>query len=184
MGSALWRLLVTTDVGREQWTRWEVLDTVFPYDQGVRVRVFDRKGVLLVWSSLESNNLLQLLVGRLTRARRLVRFDDSCSCKLRDIVYSAKRIVGGFRNFKVKSEVRGGYLCMGCEELSNAVSVELGCLGGIETLLIEVVWDVVGLSFSRLGKLSERAARAPRKDFNPSGGEGTISKSHLIREGT
>ncbi len=139
---------MTTDVGKEQWTWWEILDTIFPYDTNVHVRIFNRKGDLLVWSRLPSSRLLELLMNRLTRAYKLMCFDDCCPARLRDIVFSARRLVGDFRDISIESEVRGDYLDIDEKELANILMEELNCLGGERKLIVEVVWDVVGLSLS------------------------------------
>ena len=148
MGLIVWRLLVTTDVGKEQWTWWEILDTIFPYDANVYVRIFNRRGVLLVWSQLPGNQLMKLLMNRLTRAYRLVHFDDCCPARLRDIIFTAKRLVGGLRDISIESEVRGDYLGINEKELTDILIRELNCLGGEKKLMVEVVWDIVGLSLS------------------------------------
>lgn len=146
MGLIVWRLLVTTDVGKEQWTRWEILDTIFPYDVNVYVRTFNKRGVLLVWSRLSSSQLMELLMNRLTRAYKLIHFDDCCPARLRDIIFSARRLIGDFKDISIESEVRGDYLGINEKELTGVLMEELNCLGGERKLMVEVVWDVVGLS--------------------------------------
>lgn len=142
----MWRVLVTTDVGKEEWTYWEILDTVFPYDVDVRVRGFGRRGTLLIWSKLSGDQLLSILAKRLTKTYKIICFDDCCPARIRDIMLSARRVVKGARDFSVEVEVRGDYLGISEKELKDILIGGLNCLGGKKRLLVEVVWDVVGLS--------------------------------------
>jgi hypothetical protein len=138
--------MLTTEAGKERWTAWEVIDTIFPYDLNAYVRAFNDRGVVLVWSSLPSHQLIGLLSGRLTRAYKFVAFDDTSPAKLRDIIASAKRILKGSKDVYVVSKIRGDYLGIDEEELSGIIMKELELVGGRRRLVINVVWDVVGLS--------------------------------------
>lgn len=146
MGFCVWRLMLTTDVGKERWTAWEVIDTIFPYDTKAYVRAFNNRGVVLVWSRLLSHQLIELLTGRLTRAHRLVKIDDASPARLRDIITSAKRVLGDLKEVDVDSRVRGDYLEISEEELSKILMNKLELLGGETKLIVEVVWDVAGIS--------------------------------------
>lgn len=151
MGLALWRLMLTTDAGKERWTAWEVIDTIFPYDLKAYVRAFNDRGIVLVWSSLPSHQLIGLLSGRLTRAHKFVAFNDSSPARLRDIITSAKRVLKGLKEVDVVSRVRGDYLKVNEEELSSIIMERLGLVGGKKKLVIDVVWDVAGLSLTGEG---------------------------------
>ena len=142
----MWRALVTTDIGREQWTFWEIMDTLYPYDHNVHVRIYNRRGVLLVWTKLATKDVLRLLANRLTRANKVIGFDDSTPPKLRDIISAIQRLIGNSRDFRIECEVRGGHLEIGKMELMKLLIEKFRFIGGIKKLLIEVVWDVVGLT--------------------------------------
>ena len=146
MGPALWRLMLTTEAGKERWTAWEVIDTIFPYDLNAYVRTFNNRGVVLVWSSLPSRQLVELLSSRLTRAYKFVTFNDTSPARLRDIIASAKRILKGSRDVDVVSKIRGNHLEIDEEKLSSTIMERLELTGGKKKLVINVVWDVVGLS--------------------------------------
>lgn len=138
--------MLTTDVGKERWTACEVIDTIFPYDVRAYVRAFNNKGVVLVWSKLSSNQLVKLLAGRLTRAHRLIMIDDTSPARLRDIIASARRVLGSLREVSVESRIRGDYLEVNERELSRILMDRLELLGGEMKLVIEVVWDIAGIS--------------------------------------
>lgn len=138
--------MATTDVGKERWTAWEIIDAVFPYDVNAYVRAFNKRGIVLLWSRLPGRQLVELLLNKLTRVHRLVKFDDASPTRIRDIVASARRVLGGLKEVKVESRVRGDYLRVSENELSNIVMDSLKLIGGDRTLIIEVVWDVAGLS--------------------------------------
>lgn len=142
----VWRLMLTTDVGKERWTAWEAIDTIFPYDTKAYARAFNKKGVVLIWSRLSSHRLIELLAGRLTRAHRLVKIDDASPARLRDIITSAKRVLGDLKEVDVESRVRGDYLEVSEEELSKILINKLELLGGKAKLVVEVIWDVAGIS--------------------------------------
>jgi hypothetical protein len=146
MGLALWRLMLTTEAGKERWTAWEVIDTIFPHDLNAYVRAFNNKGVVLVWSSLPGRQLMELLSGRLTRAYKFIVFNDTSPARLRDIITSAKRVLKGLRDVDVVSRIRGDHLGINEEELSSMIMERLELTGGKKRLMINVVWDVVGLS--------------------------------------
>ncbi|TDA34079.1 hypothetical protein DSO06_06320 [Candidatus Nezhaarchaeota archaeon WYZ-LMO8] len=138
--------MLTTDVGKERWTAWEVIDTIFPYDTKAYVRAFNDRGVVLVWSRLPSHQLIELLTGRLTRAHRLVELDDASPARLRDIIVSARRVLRDLKEVSVESRIRGNYLEVSEEELSRILMDKLGLIGGEVKLVVEVVWDVAGIS--------------------------------------
>lgn len=138
--------MLTTDVGKERWTAWEVIDTIFPYDTKAYVRAFNKRGVVLVWSRLPSHQLIELLRGRLTRAHKLVKIDDASPARLRDIIASARRVLGYLKEVDVESRIRGDYLEVSEEELSRILMDRLELLGGGTKLVIEVIWDVAGIS--------------------------------------
>ena len=146
MGFALWRLMLTTEAGKERWTAWEVIDTIFPHDLNAYVRAFNDRGVVLVWSSLSGSQLIELLSRRLTRAHKFVVFNDASPARLRDIIASAKRVLKGSREVNVVSRIRGDYLEIDEERLSSVIMERLELVGGKKRLVINVVWDVVGLS--------------------------------------
>ncbi len=138
--------MLTTEAGKERWTAWEAIDTIFPYDLNAYVRAFNDRGVVLVWSSLPGRQLVELLSGRLTRAYKFVVFDDASPARLRDIIASAKRVLKGLKRVNVVSRVRGDYLEVDEEKLSSMIMERLELTGGEKKLVINVVWDVVGLS--------------------------------------
>ncbi|MCC6042444.1 MAG: hypothetical protein LM598_02285 [Candidatus Verstraetearchaeota archaeon] len=142
----MWRLMLTTEAGKERWTAWEVIDTIFPHDVNAYVRAFNDKGIVLVWSSLPVRQLIELLSGRLTRAHKFVVFDDASPARLRDIIASAKRVLKGMKEVNVMSRIRGDYLEVDEEELSSIIMDRLELTGGKRRLVIDVVWDVAGLS--------------------------------------
>ncbi|MDH5815999.1 MAG: hypothetical protein QE164_04355 [Candidatus Nezhaarchaeota archaeon] len=142
----MWRLMLTTDVGKERWTAWEVVDTIFPYDTKAYVRAFNDRGIVLVWSRLSSHQLIELLSARLTRAHKLIEIDDASPARLRDIMVSAKRVLGGLKEVNVESRIRGDHLEVSEEELSRILMDKLGLLGGKTKLIVEVIWDIAGLS--------------------------------------
>ncbi|MEM4467611.1 MAG: hypothetical protein QXQ03_01425 [Candidatus Nezhaarchaeales archaeon] len=142
----MWRLMLTTDVGKERWTAWEVIDTIFPYDTKAYVRAFNDRGIVLVWSRLSSHQLIELLSARLTRAHKLIEIDDASPARLRDIMVSAKRVLGGLKEVNVESRIRGDHLEVSEEELSRILMDKLGLLGGKTKLIVEVIWDIAGLS--------------------------------------
>jgi len=142
----MWRLMLTTEAGKERWTAWEVIDTIFPHDVNAYVRAFNDKGIVLVWSSLPIRQLIELLSGRLTRAHKFVVFDDASPARLRDIIASAKRVLKGMKEVNVMSRIRGDYLEVDEEGLSNIIMDRLELTGGKRRLVIDVVWDVAGLS--------------------------------------
>lgn len=137
---------MTTEAGKERWTAWEVIDTIFPHDVNAYVRAFNDKGIVLVWSSLPVRQLIELLSGRLTRAHKLVAFDDASPARLRDIIASAKRVLKGMKEVNVMSRIRGDYLEVDEEGLSSIIMDRLELTGGKRRLVIDVVWDVAGLS--------------------------------------
>ena len=137
---------MTTEAGKERWTAWEVIDTIFPHDVNAYVRAFNDKGIVLVWSSLPVRQLIELLSGRLTRAHKFVVFDDASPARLRDIIASAKRVLKGMKEVNVMSRIRGDYLEVDEEELSSIIMDRLELTGGKRRLVIDVVWDVAGLS--------------------------------------
>jgi len=137
---------LTTEAGKERWTAWEVIDTIFPHDVNAYVRAFNDKGIVLVWSSLPVRQLIELLSGRLTRAHKFVVFDDASPARLRDIIASAKRVLKGMKEVNVMSRIRGDYLEVDEEELSSIIMDRLELTGGKRRLVIDVVWDVAGLS--------------------------------------
>lgn len=137
---------MTTDVGKERWTAWEVIDTIFPYDTKAYVRAFNDRGIVLVWSRLSSHQLIELLSARLTRAHKLIEIDDASPARLRDIMVSAKRVLGGLKEVNVESRIRGDHLEVSEEELSRILMDKLGLLGGKTKLIVEVIWDIAGLS--------------------------------------
>jgi len=137
---------LTTEAGKERWTAWEVIDTIFPYDLNAYVRAFNDKGVVLVWSSLSGRQLKDILSGRLTRAYKSVVFDDASPARLRDIIASAKRVLRGLKAVSVVSRVRGDYLEVDEERLTSMIMERLELTGGEKRLIINVVWDVAGLS--------------------------------------
>lgn len=138
--------MLTTEAGKERWTAWEVIDTIFPHDVNAYVRAFNDKGIVLVWSSLPVRQLIELLSGRLTRAHKFVVFDDASPARLRDIIASAKRVLKGMKEVNVMSRIRGDYLEVDEEELSSIIMDRLELTGGKRRLVIDVVWDVAGLS--------------------------------------
>jgi len=140
--------MLTTEAGKERWTAWEVIDTIFPHDLKAYVRAFNNKGVVLVWSSLSGSQLIELLSGRLTRAYKFVVFDDASPARVRDIIASAKRVLKGLREVDVVSIVRGDYLEIDEEKLSSVIMERLELTGGKKRLVINVVWDVAGLSLA------------------------------------
>jgi len=142
----MWRLMLTTEAGKERWTAWEVIDTIFPHDVNAYVRAFNDKGIVLVWSSLPIRQLIELLSGRLTRAHKFVVFDDASPARLRDIIASAKRVLKGMKEVNVMSRIRGDYLEVDEEGLSSIIMDRLELTGGKRRLVIDVVWDVAGLS--------------------------------------
>jgi len=144
----MWRLMATTDVGKEAWSKWEILDTLYPYDQQVYVRAFTGFGVLLVWSKLEARTIVDLLRNRVTRIYRIVPFELAVPPKSRDVVSAARALVGEEKSFHLTCEVRGDYLDVRREELIELLRRELKCFGGEKRLIVEVVWDVVGLLFN------------------------------------
>lgn len=137
---------MTTEAGKERWTAWEVIDTIFPHDVNAYVRAFNDKGIVLVWSSLPVRQLIELLSGRLTRAHKFVVFDDASPARLRDIIASAKRVLKGMKEVNVMSRIRGDYLEVDEEGLSSIIMDRLELTGGKRRLVIDVVWDVAGLS--------------------------------------
>jgi len=137
---------LTTEAGKERWTAWEVIDTIFPHDVNAYVRAFNDKGIVLVWSSLPVRQLIELLSGRLTRAHKFVVFDDASPARLRDIIASAKRVLKGMKEVNVMSRIRGDYLEVDEEGLSSIIMDRLELTGGKRRLVIDVVWDVAGLS--------------------------------------
>ena len=137
---------MTTEAGKERWTAWEVIDTIFPHDVNAYVRAFNDKGIVLVWSSLPVRQLIELLSGRLTRAHKFVVFDDASPARLRDIIASAKRVLKGMKEVNVMSRIRGDYLEVDEEDLSSIIMDRLELTGGKRRLVIDVVWDVAGLS--------------------------------------
>jgi hypothetical protein len=138
--------MLTTEAGKERWTAWEVIDTIFPHDVNAYVRAFNDKGIVLVWSSLPVRQLIELLSGRLTRAHKFVVFDDASPARLRDIIASAKRVLKGMKEVNVMSRIRGDYLEVDEEGLSSIIMDRLELTGGKRRLVIDVVWDVAGLS--------------------------------------
>jgi hypothetical protein len=138
--------MLTTEAGKERWTAWEVIDTIFPHDVNAYVRAFNDKGIVLVWSSLPGRQLIELLSGRLTRAHKFVVFDDASPARLRDIIASAKRVLKGMKEVNVMSRIRGDYLEVDEEGLSSIIMDRLELTGGKRRLVIDVVWDVAGLS--------------------------------------
>jgi len=138
--------MLTTEAGKERWTAWEVIDTIFPHDVNAYVRAFNDKGIVLVWSSLPVRQLIELLSGRLTRAHKFVAFDDASPARLRDIIASAKRVLKGMKEVNVMSRIRGDYLEVDEEGLSSIIMDRLELTGGKRRLVIDVVWDVAGLS--------------------------------------
>jgi hypothetical protein len=138
--------MLTTEAGKERWTAWEVIDTIFPHDVNAYVRAFNDKGIVLVWSSLPVRQLIELLSGRLTRAHKFVVFDDASPARLRDIIASAKRVLKGMKEVNVMSRIRGDYLEVDEEGLSSIIMDRLELTGGKRRLVIDVDWDVAGLS--------------------------------------
>lgn len=138
--------MATTDVGKERWTAWEIIDAVYPYDLNAYVRAFNKRGVVLLWSRLPGHQLIELLLNKITRVYKLVKFDDASPARIRDIVASARRVLGDLKEVNVESRVRGDYLEANENELSNIVMDSLKLIGGDMKLVIEVVWDVAGLS--------------------------------------